>query len=75
MTEYVIADVLKNIEIKGCARCGNNHIMDFYKFDRPVVITDNDILYTHFGICSTNSQPVLLLAKVTPNYVMIGDGD
>ena len=43
-----------NIEVKHCARCGENHIITFKKFLR------RHFDWTFWGMCPNTQEPVLL---------------
>lgn len=42
------------LQIEKCARCGNDHEVQFQKFTRPAGE------WTHFGECPMTNEPVLL---------------
>jgi hypothetical protein len=44
----------QDILIIKCARCGENHIVKFKKFKRPI----NN--WTHWGICPVEKEPILM---------------
>ena len=44
-------------EIRNCARCGGDHDgVEFKEFTIP----PDDIEYTHYGLCPSNGEPILL---------------
>lgn len=47
-------------DIKNCARCQQNHDrLEFEKFTNPIEDSDGT-LWTHWALCPTNGEPVLL---------------
>lgn len=49
-----------SIEIKRCARCGEDHLsVTFFSFDRPPTDVDN-IAWSHWGICPKSNDPILM---------------
>ena len=53
------------IQVRNCARCGGEHVITFVPFNNPCYIKDTDVVFTHWGICPTNYEPILLLVKET----------
>lgn len=52
------------ISITGCARCGNDHKdLEFHQLTQPMV--DADGTWTHFALCPTNGEPILLKINIT----------
>jgi hypothetical protein len=47
------------IKVLHCARCGEDHEMEFSKFsDNPIEC--DETIYTHWGLCPNTSEPVIL---------------
>lgn len=54
-----------NIDVRNCARCGQDHdALTFKQFQRPVTEDkdkDNEtILWTHWAVCPVTDDPILL---------------
>lgn len=48
------------VDIVGCARCGKDHPIEFREFSHsPISI--GDVLITHWGMCPSLDEPILLL--------------
>lgn len=48
-----------SVSIHNCARCGENHVVDFVPFiNGPLVIGEYTI--SHWGMCLNNNEPVLM---------------
>lgn len=46
--------------VRGCARCGEYHQVEWHKFTRPIVDKDGAV-WAYWGMCPTVSEPVLLM--------------
>ena len=55
-TDHVIA-------ITHCARCGHNHNLEVYRFQRPIEDSDGTV-WDSWGLCEVTGEPVLV--KSTP---------
>lgn len=53
--------------IKNCARCGGEHTVVFKGFSKPILGDDDEVLFTHFALCPTNGEPILMLVINTPD--------
>lgn len=51
------------IQVSNCARCGGEHVISFIPFNNPCYIKGEEIVFTHWGICPTNFEPILMLIK------------
>lgn len=50
-----------SVPVLNCARCGENHEnIVFLRFARPILKEDGEIDVTHWGMCPTNQEPILL---------------
>ena len=50
------------IDIKYCARCGNNHNnLLFMKFNNPVII--RNVMMDYWSTCPVTSEPILMNAS------------
>lgn len=51
---------LTNIDVRGCARCGEDHDhLEFQAFVRnPIEI--GEVILTHYGTCPNTLEPILL---------------
>jgi hypothetical protein len=47
-----------------CARCGQDHEVEFKKFQRPIEDSDSTV-WTHWGICPNTDEPILLKMSET----------
>lgn len=61
----------KVISIKNCARCkGNHERLEIKKLTHPVtqqaVGYDELTLYTHWALCPTNEEPIMVLVLPDP---------
>ncbi len=52
------------VKMNGCARCGVSHEIDFKELSAPSVI--GGITLTHWAMCPTNQEPILLRIIETP---------
>ena len=51
-----------SVPVFNCARCGKNHdTLDFQPFMRPVMKNETEVDATHWAMCPTTQQPILLL--------------
>lgn len=49
------------IDLHGCARCFGGHPnITFKRFTYPVEADELGIVYTHWALCPTNSEPILM---------------
>lgn len=56
-----IPDNVLRVDIRHCARCNGDHDqMEFFKLTNPVIADDGKILYTYWGPCPTNQEPVMM---------------
>ncbi len=47
--------------VRGCARCGGVHEVDFKRLTNPIEAVDHDeVVYTHWAPCPTNGEPILM---------------
>lgn len=52
---------MKLKELKGCARCDEDHInLEMYPFSKHP-IEDKDGIWTHYVICPNTNEPVLVM--------------
>jgi hypothetical protein len=52
-----------NIGISGCARCDGNHENLVAKsFTKPVFDDERRVVATHFAMCPTTEEPILVLS-------------
>lgn len=52
-----------NIGVSGCARCGGNHEDLVAKpFTKPVYDNEHLLSATHFAMCPTTEEPILVLS-------------
>jgi hypothetical protein len=58
-------DSLKNI--LGCARCGGEHLVRFKELRIPITIGDTTL--THWGMCPTTKEPILMRFVEAPQDV------
>jgi len=50
--------------ILGCARCGGEHLVRFKPLGNPIEI--GDAVLTHWGMCPTRYEPILMRFVTTP---------
>jgi len=50
--------------VRGCARCGGDHAVEYREFRRP--IPDVDGAFTHWGACTVTGDPILLRFHAVP---------
>ena len=43
--------------IRNCARCGQDHELEFRRFQRPMQRTG----YTHWATCPTTGEPIIMV--------------
>ena len=49
------------VDINQCARCGLDHSqIEFRELHKPIKEQDSEIIWTHYGICPTYGEPILL---------------
>lgn len=55
------------VDLRGCARClGDGHPgLEFKPLTHPVEIGD-EVRYTHWALCPTNGEPILMLSVPKP---------
>lgn len=49
--------------LMNCARCGGEHEVEWKLFTNP--ITDWEGSWTHWALCPTNGEPILMKVTVT----------
>ena len=57
-----------------CARCGEDHInIEAKKFTQPVLedAPSEKALYTHWALCPTNGEPILVVEVTTDGKMQI----
>ena len=49
-------------KVSRCARCGQDHEVEFKKLKKPIEIglTGVTTTYTHWGMCPINNEPILM---------------
>ena len=47
------------IDVKGCARCGGKHSLEFEELTQPIIYGGKEI-FTHFAMCPFFDEPILL---------------
>jgi hypothetical protein len=45
--------------VRGCARCGEEHEVQFKEFERPAEAAPG-VTWTHWAPCPTNGDPILM---------------
>lgn len=55
------------VEVKSCARCGNNHLVPFNKFEEPAEIGER--VFQYWGMCPNTMDPILLQVKENTEVV------
>lgn len=51
------------VNIKNCARChGNHEDVEFVRFNTPVYEGES-LVWTHWAMCPTNEEPILLIVE------------
>jgi hypothetical protein len=56
----------RTVRMRGCARCHGEHEdeIEFLPLDHPVV-EDGKTVATHWALCPTNGQPILMITLAT----------
>lgn len=54
------------ITVRGCARCGQTHEMEFSPFTKNAIECEGDVS-THWGMCPNLQEPVLLRIETRPD--------
>jgi hypothetical protein len=57
--EWIGRSFIRNV--RRCARCAGDHDdVTFLPFTKPNVVGSTGITYTHFAMCPTTNEPILL---------------
>jgi len=52
-----------NIGVSRCARCDSNHDqLEAKSFTKPIRDDNGELLATHFAMCPSTSEPILVLS-------------
>ncbi len=55
----------KSTQITNCARCKNDHTVEFKPFTHPIEISTDGYetilrTYTHWALCPINGEPIIM---------------